>query len=464
MNYTLLLLLCGTVAHSFFGPNVRIDHTGSRDICYVPRITLGPRTGSSRPIYVAFEDDSLGYFSGVLFQKSLDGGRTWLPADVFIARPTACDPDITTDREGDIFIVYQDPVSVNCVRSTDGGATWPLRTKVNDDSTKSAGAARIATDSAGNLFCVFFAYRPGCARIWSSVSTDRGATWSRNVRVDDIPDTLYYDCGRPDVFVQPGTNDYLVAASAPYHDGAYINPGPYFYRSTDMGQTFQPGVQVDTSAIEAHVVADAQHVIVDYSGIETRTLYTIPDTWGAPYLIGYSSENTGKLAISADRRVHTVLEVEDTTGISQAYYSFSSDHGVSWSDPELVSADSTKTTGYPDIAADSAGHVYVAWEAGIHCGIWFATNSPADVAEQPAQSPISVQPFVTIVRGVLFLGDCPRTGTVPKTVLLDISGRKVLDLRPGANDVSRQAPGVYFVRAVSREPSAVSCYKVVVTR
>jgi hypothetical protein len=55
----------------------------------------------------------------------------------------------------------------------------------------------------------------------------------------------------------------------------------------------------------------------------------------------------------------------------------------------------------------------------------------------------------TIIRGVLFLdGDCPRTGTVPKTILLDISGRKVADLKPGANDISRLAPGVYFASTV----------------
>ena len=76
----------------------------------------------------------------------------------------------------------------------------------------------------------------------------------------------------------------------------------------------------------------------------------------------------------------------------------------------------------------------------------------------------------TIVRGVLFL---PKMGTVPSgTVptfgpsLLDISGRKVLDLKPGANDVRALAPGVYFVweesHAASSEPQAV--LKVVVTR
>jgi len=49
--------------------------------------------------------------------------------------------------------------------------------------------------------------------------------------------------------------------------------------------------------------------------------------------------------------------------------------------------------------------------------------------------------------------------------LLDISGRKVLELHAGANDVRGLAPGVYFLRsepsAVSGQPSAVR--KVVVT-
>jgi len=55
----------------------------------------------------------------------------------------------------------------------------------------------------------------------------------------------------------------------------------------------------------------------------------------------------------------------------------------------------------------------------------------------------------TVVRGVLLLGDCPRTGTVPKAVLLDVCGRKALDLARGPNDLSRLSPGVYFVREAS---------------
>ena len=40
--------------------------------------------------------------------------------------------------------------------------------------------------------------------------------------------------------------------------------------------------------------------------------------------------------------------------------------------------------------------------------------------------------------------------TAVSSVLLDISGREVLNLKPGANDVRRLAPGVYFVRDEGR--------------
>ena len=61
-----------------------------------------------------------------------------------------------------------------------------------------------------------------------------------------------------------------------------------------------------------------------------------------------------------------------------------------------------------------------------------------------------------LFRSVLFLGPSAASGQ-PSAVLLDVSGRKVMDLRPGANDVGRLAPGVYFVRQAS------SVAKVIIT-
>lgn len=66
----------------------------------------------------------------------------------------------------------------------------------------------------------------------------------------------------------------------------------------------------------------------------------------------------------------------------------------------------------------------------------------------------------TIARGVLLLqrdlsevhvGSSDR---VPRPALLDATGRRVLDLRPGANNVSCLAPGVYFVKPAGNTPGA----------
>jgi len=56
-----------------------------------------------------------------------------------------------------------------------------------------------------------------------------------------------------------------------------------------------------------------------------------------------------------------------------------------------------------------------------------------------------VTPTATVVRGVLSLGVDSRQHSACRPALLDISGRKVLELRPGPNDVRHLPPGVYFV-------------------
>ena len=499
-----LFVLLSLVTASGFGPDVRIDHQNlPNHDCRPCAITVGPGAPSSQPLYVAFEDDStLGIDivrADIMFQKSTDAGRTWLPEDVLIRRgdPGARYPDITTDLDGNVYIAFRDThidtagariYRILCVRSSDGGTTWSAPARVDDKLKGSIGLVRIAADSAGNLFCAWHDWRTGFSHIWSSVSTDRGATWSRNVQVDDA--TLDDDCAHPDVFIQPGTNHYLVAAEVPrwFENRPHIRSCAFLYRSTDMGQTFQPGVQLDTFndlATLPHVVADRDHIVCNYLGrgranrdtiiAEARTFYTQADSWGSPAPVTNHEllYHGGGLALSDDGRVHTALVARDTAdGPYGIYHASSSDHGVSWSDIELVNDDTTRRNTNPDIGADSAGCAYVVWEDfdGDRRTIWFSTNAPAAIAEQPTQPAITAQPSATVIRGVLFL---PKMGTVPEgTVptfgpsLLDASGRKVMDLHSGANDVRALAPGVYFVRsgpsAVSREPSAVT--KVVVTR
>ena len=66
----------------------------------------------------------------------------------------------------------------------------------------------------------------------------------------------------------------------------------------------------------------------------------------------------------------------------------------------------------------------------------------------------------TIVRGSLRLG--ASTSASPSW-LLDASGRRLMELQPGENDVRGLAPGVYFVRRASGEGRMANS-KVVITR
>jgi len=71
----------------------------------------------------------------------------------------------------------------------------------------------------------------------------------------------------------------------------------------------------------------------------------------------------------------------------------------------------------------------------------------------------------TVIRGVLNLQPAI-CNLQSEIVLLSSDGRKVMDLRPGANDVRHIPPGIYFVRssppAVTGHPSSVT--KIVLTR
>jgi len=84
--------------------------------------------------------------------------------------------------------------------------------------------------------------------------------------------------------------------------------------------------------------------------------------------------------------------------------------------------------------------------------------------ESPDGLPLMTVPAATVVRRVLLFEPASGVGRVSKGALLDISGRKVMDLVPGANDVRALTPGVYFVREAQAQAQAQAVHKVVLTR
>jgi hypothetical protein len=119
-----------------------------------------------------------------------------------------------------------------------------------------------------------------------------------------------------------------------------------------------------------------------------------------------------------------------------------------WSPAETLGA----SGGVPEgLVSDPAGRIYALYSDGGYHYSTYCLSAP-DVQESPAHSLTEPRQAATFVRGELEL---PLAACrLPLTAsLLDISGRKVMTLHSGANDVSHLSPGVYFV---SEEPSAVS--------
>jgi hypothetical protein len=102
-----------------------------------------------------------------------------------------------------------------------------------------------------------------------------------------------------------------------------------------------------------------------------------------------------------------------------------------------------------------AGCVFVG--SGLN-GLWWNAPYPSSVGQTPDREAQALDCSPAVVRGSLILPAVNGQRTAVGA-LIDISGRKVLGLKPGANDVSRLAPGVYFVQekpqAASFKPKAV---------
>jgi hypothetical protein len=169
-----------------------------------------PAIGPNGEVYVAWASGP-----GLVFDKSLDGGATWMAHDKFITSipggwsydipgiyranglpVTHCDTSNGPHR-GTIYINWSDQrngladTDVWLVKSTDGGTTWSEPIRVNNDS---AGKQQFFTwmtiDQAnGYLYFVFYdrrAYPGNETDVYMARSVDGGTTF-QNFKISQSP-------------------------------------------------------------------------------------------------------------------------------------------------------------------------------------------------------------------------------------------------------------------------------------
>lgn len=168
------------------------------------KIVLGamPAVGLKGEIYTVWSSEK-----GVIFDKSLDTGKTWMPEDVIIAEFSkpgwsfevpgvyrcysfpviACDLS-NSEYKGSVYITWFDrkkgkkDTDIWLVRSGDGGKNWTKPKKVNNDSTAAYQYLPWMTiDQAnGNIYLLFYDrrnYTDSRTDVYMARSTDGGKTF-----------------------------------------------------------------------------------------------------------------------------------------------------------------------------------------------------------------------------------------------------------------------------------------------
>jgi len=174
-----------------------------------------PAVGPNGEIYVAWAGPKIKNVQfGIFFDKSTNGGNTWLENDIYIADqpggwgynvagiyrcnglPITCCDLSNSPYRGTIYVNWTDQASstdhdVKISKSTNGGLNWSTPLRVNDDP---AGKEQFFTwmtidQTTGYIYIVFYDrrnYTDNQTDVYLARSTNGGSTFA-NVKISETP-------------------------------------------------------------------------------------------------------------------------------------------------------------------------------------------------------------------------------------------------------------------------------------
>lgn len=187
----------------------------------------------------------------VWFNRSLDLGKSWMPAAVKLNRglnSKVWNPTIACNEKG-VYVAWEDDRdgelqnhNIYFNRSTDGGETWAENDVLLelDDEGRSFSQGPTIESAGDDLYVVWYDNLNGAADIMCAASDDNGKTWREPIRVDsDEPAGIAFS-GSPQVTATANGNVYVV-----WEDTRNGNSDIYFARSDNAGNSFRPDTRLD---------------------------------------------------------------------------------------------------------------------------------------------------------------------------------------------------------------------------
>ena len=256
--------------------------------------------------------------------------------------------------------------------STDSGATWSKNVSIGiskgtviNPSSNFVGDPSVAIDADGTLYAVCMDY--GMNQIMMMVSTDRGATWSTPVAQQEAPDKPW---------VAGGVSDGALFMS-------WLGTTAGIKRSLDKGKTWGP-IQSIGDIIHGTAITTSTtglvHVPFNLDSDRNQLRYVRSKDNGATYdkprdLLS----NMGTFCFTCNPRQHPIVgAAADPTGRMVAitwtstlsggegdddvWLMYSKDSGDTWTKPLRVNDNKTASRQFQSwVAVDSYGRVHVAW-------------------------------------------------------------------------------------------------------
>jgi hypothetical protein len=181
-----------TTNQIFVAHSNRYGESWSPRFHYVNTSVAGERgrphlaAGAPGEVYVLWEDTRHGKVD-LFFNRSLDGGESWLEADVqvntgVIPSLHLAAPILRCDRRGNIYVVWRDEaegfVAFYVNSSHDRGSTWfETPVAITAVSTAEKAAPDLVCDDTGSLLLGWCELQAGVPGIYVNTSVDHGATW-----------------------------------------------------------------------------------------------------------------------------------------------------------------------------------------------------------------------------------------------------------------------------------------------
>jgi hypothetical protein len=203
---------------------------------------------------------------GVVFSKSSDGGESWSPYRKLASNGQA--PQPVTGPDGEVYVTWID-VDFNgssralFIKSTDGGnsfgsvaeaqrvssvgdrhATSGRFVLKNKQDIRVSSVPQMASDNSnspyrGNIYIVQAGRETtgGLYGIYLSKSTNKGSTWTKNIRIDNS--LLRNDMFFPSIACDPMTGLISVLYYSSQNDNTNVGVDAYVALSNDGGETWK---------------------------------------------------------------------------------------------------------------------------------------------------------------------------------------------------------------------------------